>query len=180
MTQTDTEALLEALHGCIVQGQLAGCEIEYWTGGGQPPPYYRSDQFRLHTVDGRDVAELAKPRYDVPAPSPEGGYPVERDVLTALPEHVRAVAQMIVVCGVFTEHFAEEQNPRVADILSTEVIVRVGGHAFSRRYFRRVPEALEPLRTEVERITREVVERGERGVYHQGRLLMALPPGPPT
>lgn len=178
MTDADLDPLVRVLHACLQHGSLEGCEIEYWTGGGQPPPYYRSDQFRLHTVDGREVIELARPRYDIPAPSPEGGYPVERIMLPARPEHVRAVVQMVLQGGVFTEHFPEEVDPGVADILSTEVIVTVAGRAFARRYYRRVPAALDPLRVEVEALVRDLLAAGTRGLYHQGRFIAPLPAGP--
>jgi hypothetical protein len=163
---------LDALSRMSSDGRLSGCVIEYWVGGGQPPPHYRSDQFRLLTADGRDVMEVARPRYDVRVPPDAGpGYAVERARLAASRDDVRAVARAIVACGVFSRHFPEEQNPRVADILSTEVIVTVNSRAFSRRYFRRVPEALGPLRAEVERRVREVDARGQRGLFHQGRPL---------
>ncbi len=177
MSPDDTPALLEALGGCLAQGRLDGCEVEYWTGGGLPPPYYRSDQFRLHAIEGREVVELARPRYDVPAPG--DAYPVERFIMDARPEHVRAVVQMILAGNVFTERHPEEDAARAPDALSTEVIVTVEGVAFERRYGRRVPEAVEPLRVEVERLTRDVIERGAHGIYLAGRLLELVRPALP-
>ena len=45
-------------------GRLDGVTLEYWVGGGLPPPYYRSDQSRLLTSGGRDLLEFARPCHD--------------------------------------------------------------------------------------------------------------------
>ncbi len=161
-----------ALARMASDGRLDGCEIEYWTGGGLPPPHYRSEQFRVHPEGGRDVMEVARPRYDLAPPPDAGpGYPVERRTLDASAEDVRAIARALLDAEVFMRRFPEEDDPHAPDALSTEVIVTVGGRAYQRRYFRRLPEALARARAEVERRVRSVDARGRRGVYHRGQRM---------
>jgi hypothetical protein len=156
------------------QGKLDGVTIEYWVGGGPPPPLYRSDQFRLLTVENRDILEFARPYHD-PATKREGL--VEKFQLPAQPSDVRRLAKLILDTGVFEQRFPEEMDPGRADALITEVIVSIGGREFKRRYFTGSPKPLEPLRVEVERLVQRLVASGQRGVFHQGKPV-ALPQDP--
>jgi len=154
------------------QGRLDGVTIEYWVGGGAPPPFYRSGQFRLITVEKSDVLEFARPYHD-PATKREGL--IEKFQLPAQPSKIRRLAKLILDTGVFTQRFPEENDPGRADILSTEVIVSVGGREFKRRYFTASPKPLEPLRAEVERLVQRLTASGKRGIYFQGKPVASSP-----
>ncbi len=157
------------------QGKLDGVTIEYWVGGGLPPPLYRSDQFRLRTEENRDILELARPFHD-PATRLEGL--VEKFQLAAQPADVRRMAKLILDTGVFDRHFPEEKEAGRADALTTEVIVRLGGREFKRRYFTGSPKPLAPLRTEIQRLIQRLEATGARRVFRQGKPV-TLPHDPP-
>jgi hypothetical protein len=148
------------------QGRLDSVTIEYWVGGGPPPPLYRSDQFRLLSVENRDTIEFARPYHD-PAAKREGL--VERFQLPAQPSEVRGLAKLIIDTGVFERQFPEEKDPGRADALATEVIVTIGGREYKRRYFTGSPKPLEPLRVEVERLVQRLTTSGTRQVLSQGK-----------
>ena len=154
------------------QGRLDGVTIEYWVGGGAPPPFYRSDQFRLLTVEDSDVLEFARPYHD-PADKREGL--IEKFRAPAHPSNVRALAKLILDAGVFTRHYPDENDPGRADILNTEVIVRAGGREYKRRYFTASPKPLEPLRAEVERLVQRLTASGKRGIFFQGKPVASSP-----
>lgn len=157
------------------QGRLNGVTIEYWVGGGPPPPFYRSDQFRLLTVENRDMLEFARPYHD-PTRKLEGL--VEKFQLAAQPSDVRRLAKLIIDTGVFQQQSPEEKDPGRADALTTEVIVSIGSREFKRRYFTGSPKPLEPLRAEVDRLLQRLVASGKREIFHHGKPI-SLPQDPP-
>jgi hypothetical protein len=157
------------------RGRLDSVTIEYWVGGGLPPPLYRSDQFRLLTVDNADILEFARPYRD-PADKREGL--VEKFQLAAQRADVRKLARLILDVGVFSRQFPEEKDPGRADAIATEVIVTAGGREFKRRYFTAAPAPLEPLRLEVERLLQRLVTSGKRQLFYQGQPV-ASPQSPP-
>ncbi len=170
MTTNDESACLDALDRAAVTGELRGLEIEVWHGGGQPPPYYRSDQFRLQTQGGRDIQSFARPLF-YPGHDPETL--VERFRMDAGPDLVRSMAHLIQEGGVFSHRFPEEENPGGADAFSTEVILSFEGSECQRRYFRRVPDAVEPLLDAVRRRIEQLKSGGRRGLFDQGREVAA-------
>lgn len=147
-------------------GRLDGVTIEYWVGGGPPPPLYRSDQFRLLTVENRDTIEFARPYRD---PKAEREGLIEKFQLPAQPSEVRGIAKLILATGAFERQFPEEKDPGRADALATEVIVTTGGREFKRRYFTGSPKPLEPLRAEVERLVQRLTATGTRQILSQGK-----------
>ena len=64
MTDLPLQSMLTKLAEIERSGRLTGLEIEFWSGGGLPPPYYRSEQLRLTTRGGRDIMEFAKLKWD--------------------------------------------------------------------------------------------------------------------
>lgn len=166
MSQPTVDSLIATLEERARTGQLGGIEIEYWVGGGLPPPYYRSEQLRLLTVDGQDTLELAILRFDERYDPPSL---VEKWQLPARPADVREVVRLLLATQVFRARYPEEDDLGVADILSTEIIVTVPPGEHKRRYFRRVPPALEPLRAAVEAFQERLQREGKRGLSHQGR-----------
>lgn len=151
------------------QGKLDGVTIEYWVGGGLPPPFYRSDQFRLVTVARGDILEFTRPYHDPDrTKSSESN---ERFYLVAQPSDVRKLAQLIVDTRAFERRFQEEEDPGRADALTTELIVTVGDHQYKRRYFTGSPKPLEPLRVEVERQIQRLVASGEHELFPKGESI---------
>ncbi len=176
MTTNNETYFLDALKSAETTGNLQGLEIEVWTGGGQPPPYYRSDQFRLLSLSGRDVLQFARPLF---YPSREPATLVEKFVMEAKPDELRTVARLILEGEIFTRSYAEEENPNVADAFSTEVIVTFYGKEYLRRYFRRVPKTVEPLLNEVQRLTAKVKMGGKRTLFDKEKEVPE-PPIPPA
>lgn len=168
MSESDVQYVLAVLSQWETTGTLGGAEMEYWTGGGQPPPYYRSDQFRLHTVDGIEILEFAKVKYDSRY---EPSNLLEKFRLPAQPSDVKTIARLLRDTGVFTSRYPEEDNPGIADVLSTEVIVTAGGCEYKKVYYRVVPSQLAPLRAEVERVIQRLKASGSRELLHQGKRI---------
>ena len=170
--QDSTGGFLARLERSAQTGRLDGLEIEYWVGGGLPPPYYRSDQFRVLTVQGRDTLEFARPLWDDAFKPPQLVEKFQRPATTA---DVRRVARLILDAGVFTEQ--HEEKPRVGDGLSTEVILTAGGTKKQSVYRGNVPPKLRALEADVERLRLTLEREGARSVLHQGTPL--VPPPPP-
>ena len=166
MSDRETESMLTKLRACAQTGALAGLEIEVWTGGGQPPPYRRSDQLRALVADGRDVLEFAHPKHDVSFDPPDL---VERFRLPAKPDDVRRFARLVLDTGVFAR--AQEPDPGGADGLVTEVTVTLEGQRFERRYSGTPPDFLGPLVTATEAWVARLQREGERALLHQGRVV---------
>jgi hypothetical protein len=170
--QDSSGEFLARLERSAQTGRLDGLEIEYWVGGGLPPPHYRSDQFRLLTVQGRDTLEIARPLWDDGFKPPQL---IEKFQRPANMLDVRHIARLILDAGVFTAQ--HEDKPAVGDGLSTEVIVTAGGTKHQRVYRGRVPPKLRALEADVERLRLTLEREGVRSVFHQGKRL--VPPPPP-
>jgi hypothetical protein len=149
-------------------GELNGCAIEYYVGGGQPPPFYRMEQLRLLTVEGRDTIEFATLAYAQHFDPPDL---IVKFQQPATAEQVRRVSQLILKTQVFTQEYPEEQNPGGVDLLSTEIIVSKGDRQATRRYYRGIPQALIPLQQEITTLIGLVKSQGRRTVLHQGKPL---------
>jgi hypothetical protein len=152
-------------------GRLDGLEIEYWQGGGLPPPYYRSDQFRVLTVEGRDTLELARPLWDKAFEPPQLTETFQRP---ATPADVRHIARLILDAGVFRER--HEEKSRIGDGFSTEIIVTAGKTRLKNVYQQSVPPKLRALEAEVERLRLALERDGTRSVFHDGKRLEPPPP----
>jgi len=168
MTPPEVENVSDQLRRCEATGRLDGLEIEYWTGGGLPQPSFRSDQFRLLTVGGVEMLEFDTVAY-APRFTCEGL--ILEFQLPARHEDVRTVARLLRETGVFTARHPEEEDPRTADILRTEVLVKAGGREHKRIYYRRIPEVLQPLRAEVERLAGVAQAQGKLAVWYKGSRL---------
>jgi hypothetical protein len=162
------EKVIAKLAEAQQSGRLDGVTIEYWVGGGLPPPHYRSDQLRLLPEDGGDVVEFAKMRFDDHYDPPSLN---DKWRVPATSAEVRSFARLLQESAALTKHYPEEDNPRIADILSTEVIVSYAGEKIERRYFRKLPDALAPLRAAAEALIERAKRQGSWGLYHQGQRL---------
>lgn len=173
MQELSADQLRARLQTCANTGHLNGLEIEYWVGGGQPPPYYRSDQLRfLPTSDG-ETLELARPLWDTAFDPPQLTEKFERP---AKPVEIQQVARLIVAARVFTERYPEEDKRGASDVLSTEVIITAEGSRLARVYHGSLPAPLRTLGAEIERLRAAVERDGIRTVWHQGRRLESAPP----
>ncbi len=165
MTDLPLQSMLTKLAETERSGRLTGLEIEFWSGGGLPPPYYRSEQLRLTTRGGRDIVEFAKLKWDQSFDPPQLQdkwlYPLQ-------PDQTSTIARLLLGSHAFTQTYPEEQNPNIADILSHEIVLTADGSEVKRRYFRKEPEALGPLRAAVNGLIDLARTQGRYGLYHQG------------
>jgi len=166
MANEQVDALLARLETTERTGRLSGLEIEYWRGGGPPPPLYRSEQLRLMSAGPQDLLEFAVQKWD-PGFTP----PTLHEVWTLplRPAQVIEVTQLLLATNVFTAVYAEEQDPRIADIISYEILVSVSDTRLKRRYYRRVPDALAPLDGVFVGLIDRLKAEGRHGLYHQGK-----------
>lgn len=155
------EALRNRLDRCILAGRLDGLEVEYWIGGGLPPPYYRSDQFRMLTADGRELLELARPVYDE-AFRP---YPIDKRQLPAGRDDVVAIADALK--GLFADPPEPPELP--ADALRAEVLVTEGDLQTTLVLPVPVPPSAQPLHDAVAQRLARVEATGQRSLCHQGK-----------
>ena len=170
MVQLDTAFILAQLANCEKTGRLGGLEIEFWTGGGQPPPYYRSDQFRLLTSDGNDLLQFTTIKWDKRYDPPDLH---EKFLLQAVPSDIESVARLLRETGVFVKRFPEEEKPGIADVLSTEIIVSAAGRQEKRVYYLGLPDKLVPLREQIEKLIELTKSKGKKEVYHQGKPVLS-------
>jgi hypothetical protein len=163
---SDDKLILEQLAHVEHSGSLKGMTIEIWSGGGQPPPYYKSDQLRLMPSNGQDFIEFASLRFDSHFDPPSVQ---DKWTLPADPARVREAAHLILSLKMFESVFPEERNPGLADILSYEFLFSLGKVQVSRRYYRKMPELLEPLQSFAAQLTKAVRTSGRPTVFHNGR-----------
>jgi hypothetical protein len=166
MSQPEGENILAKLKQSEATGRLDGLEVEYWTGGGQPPPFYRSEQFRLMTVEGKDIAQCATVAY-APAFQPN-------DLMIKIQAPVQAadvknVARLLRESKIFAETPPAEKPPK--DAISTEVILKVGQRSDKRVFYRQLPQTLAPLKAEVERLVTAVKAQAKHTLWHQGKQI---------
>jgi hypothetical protein len=165
MSPNDLETLVTRLQRLETTGRLDGMEIEYWVGGGHPPPSYRSEQFRWLTWEGRDTLEFATIAYA----------PVYEQPLTlkwqwpASPADVQAAARLLRETRVWAAEYTEEAKPPTADVIRTEVVVTRAGQEHKKVYYQRIPAELQSLQSEVKRLIDLVRAKSRAGVFLQGK-----------
>lgn len=166
MTKSTAELILERLANSERTGRLDGLEIEFWKGGGLPPPNYKSDQLRLMTAGGREVIEFASLRWDSRFDPPSVQ---DKWILAVDPADVSEVARLLQSTQVFTGKYAEEVKPGIADIFSYEILVTADGRQEKRTYYRKLPEQLAPLQTAFDKLIELAKAQGRKALYHQGK-----------
>lgn len=147
-------------------GKLNGAEIEYYVGGGLPPPATRNDQLRLFTREGREVVEFARSNFKRTEFNP---YALDIYQLPAEPADVRTIARLIRATNAFTTHFPEETVSGSADMLHTDVVVTDDGDTATRTYYGHVPQVFAPLEKEVEAMIERLKAKGKYGLYADER-----------
>jgi hypothetical protein len=153
----------EALLTIEYTGALTnGVEIEFYVGGGLPPPYHRSEQFRLILHDGRTVFRFVTPDYTAAV---KQGEPYPRHVyqILATPEEVMALAKLVRRSGAFTNPAPAAEN-LAADSLRTELIVVVKGKSYLRLYSGAEPAGLAALQKMVRQLIARLRDDGEHWI----------------
>ena len=145
---------------------LGGLSLELWRGGGQPPPYYKSDQLRFLPVGGRDVIEFASLRFDSHY---DPASVQDKWTITAAAADLQEAARLLLTLRVFETQFPEERSPGVADAISYEIIASAEGVEVQRRYYRKWPDTLAPLQAFIDRVTALAKASGPPALFHQGR-----------
>ena len=159
LTQEET-ALVGRLEAAEKTGQLQDLEIEYWIGGGAPPPYSRSDQLRFMVAQGSAWLELNKQTFDEKHP----GVVLIEYRLPLGASDVRAVATLLRETALFRSRFPEEEKPNVADILRTEVTLSSadGKKSLKRTYYQTMPGALATVREHMAALSERLVKEGTK------------------
>jgi len=156
----DEAALIQRLQKVESTGQLEDMEIEYWIGGGLPPPYYRSDQLRFLVLEGRPTIVL-----NVATRDPER--PEVATVQFRAPlgsDELQNVARLLRETGVFPERKRKEETAAPADVLRTEIALLSEDRTkeVKKTFYGAAPKGLEPLLAEIRRITDRVRREGIR------------------
>jgi len=140
----DSTAALAAITRAEASGKLDGLEIEHYVAGGLPPPYYRSEQFRLFVDHGRDT--LAFVVHDVTAKVKQGEqFPRHVYKLPASPSDVKTIARLVRESGAF-KGAPPAEGERPHDSMRTELVAILGGKEAKRVYAGAEPAELAKLR----------------------------------
>lgn len=166
MTDSHEKIILADLLAAERTGRLDRLEIEFWKGGGLPPPYYRSDQLRLMTVGGQEVVEFAALKWDKSYDPPNLQ---EKWTLPLQPARTAEVARLLLAANVLTVSYPEEQDPRTADIFSYEILMTAGHTQVKRKYYRRLPDQMAELQTALAGLIDLLKAQGRHDIYHQGK-----------
>lgn len=149
-------AVTAALTRMEATGKLEGVEFEHYVGGGLPPPYYVSDQFRLLTRDGRDTIQFAAPNYKS-KPDKDEAYPSDVYTLPAQPDDVKTLARILREGRAF-EGATMASAP--ADGVRTELLLTVAGKQHKATYWG-FPPTLTPLGDVVKSLIARVKSHGK-------------------
>ena len=167
MNETTTY-LAERLAAVAATGRLDGLTLEYWKGGGLPPPLYRSEQLRVMMAGGREVVEFANMFFDKNY-KPDTLH--EKWTVAATPEELRALARAMLDVHVLDGDFAESVNPGVADAFSYEIIVTANGREDKRVFYKSLPSSLVNLGRLFDAMIARAKAQSPRTVFHQGRQI---------
>ena len=153
----DAQAALAALKKAEATGKLDGLEIEHYIGGGMPPPYYRSEQFRLYGDAGRDTLAFVTPDYTANVGQGEA-YPRSAYRIASTPAEVTTIARLVRESGAFDMAPPSDAGP--ADAFRTEVVVMLGGKEVKRVYPGAAPPELAKLREAINKVIEHIKANG--------------------
>jgi len=165
MAKTTTEFMREKLEGIQRTGRLAGLEIEYWKGGGLPPPHYVSEQLRLMSVDGQQSIVFSTVKFDSKFDPPDLH---EKWTLNLSASDARAVANNLLTSHLLSKTYNEEKDPGVADAFSYEILLTAEQQE-KRTYYLHVPSELRALQAVFDRLAGIARASGRHGIFHQGK-----------
>lgn len=161
-------SIIPKMKSAAKDGRLDGMQIEYWVGGGQPPPYYRSEQFRLLSQGEEVQMEFAVLRFH---PKLIPNEVTEKYTLRGIAEDVRGIARMLLDLRVFEIHFPEENDPSIGGVISHEIAVAAGKVEMKRTYYRTMPLDLTPLEKLLQKMIAKTREKGLHSWHHQGHAI---------
>jgi hypothetical protein len=153
-------------------GSVGANQLEYYVGGGQPPPYYRSDQFRAYRLGSQEILELSQVVWDQRY-TPSELHRIYR--LPAQPGEIREIVRLIIDARVFENVYPEETDRGVADVLRHEILVVAPGLTHQRTYYQTVPTALVPLRDRIQQHIARLTREGALSYTHQGNPIQYQP-----
>lgn len=168
MAANNLENVDSILHALETSGSMGDVIIEYWFGGGQPPPFYRSDQVRLCRGVHGDFVQFATVAY---APYFDPANLVVRFQVSASSNVVRTIARLMRESHAFDQSHPEEGGAKATDVLSTELIVSQGDRRAEKRFYRDVPDSLQTLESAFRSLMADAVNRGSAKVFHEGEEL---------
>lgn len=139
--------------------------IEYWIGGGQPPPYYRSEQLLFKTTGDRDIVELAILRYH---PRLTPAEVTQVDSTNCHYEVVKAMAATLLATHLEDTTFAEEADPQVGSVISHEINIQIGEVKLQKKFYRQLPAEFDTFKDLVDQIKFKTIGDGKRTWRHKG------------
>ena len=166
MNTTDEKRIRQAVAHAAETGQLAGLMVEFWRGGGLPPPLYRSEQLRLLTQDGADTAVFANLVFDERFNPPDVH---EKWTVRVTADDIHEVARLLKETSVLEDAYAGQPAPAVADGTTTELIVSLGEPQILRKFGPKLPEHLAKLEEVFQRLIATAKEKSPKVLYHEGK-----------
>jgi hypothetical protein len=149
------------LRAVEASGRTDGREIEYFVGGGGPPPLYQLDQLRVMTREGRDVIEFGEPNYKHKLAE---GNRVPNDIYTlpATSDDVQLMARLFRAAFQALAPILPPVPERHA--VRTELVVRAKGKEVVRVYAGGEPSDLASLRSVAEGLIARAKAQGAHQV----------------
>lgn len=162
---TDHDIIIEKLTAAAQTGRCDGLTIEYWIGGGQPPPYYRSEQFRIKGLGDRIKIELATMRFQNRFTPPEV---LEIYSVLSDGDELKQLATELLATQFHEAEFIEEADPQIGGVISHEISIHFEKHKLTKRYFRQLPAAFATFEELSKTLKKQLTKSGKRTWTHKG------------
>ena len=162
---TDSDIIAEKLALAATTGRADGLTIEYWIGGGQPPPYYRSEQLLVTSHDDRLTITQAVMRFP---PRLAPAEVLEIRTLTSDDEELRRLAEELISTQFDVAVFEEESDPPIGRVISHQISVRFKNAELRKTSYRHLPAQLGAFEKLAKQITANVKDQGKRTWRHKG------------
>src|SRR5271165_951616 len=134
MASSTSDLMGGRLAHSVATGRLDGLEIEFWKGGGLPPPHYLSDQLRLMTQGDTEVVEFASLKWDDHFDPPNVQ---EKWIATVRSRDVHDIAQLMESTNFLHTAYSEETKPNIADCFSYEILLTYQGRQEKKKYYQK-------------------------------------------
>ena len=162
---TDHDIIADKLALAAKTGRADGLTIEYWIGGGQPPPYYRSEQLLVTSHDDRLTIDLAIMRFH-PRLTPQEVLEVRTQ--TSYDEELKQLATELLATQFDVTVFEEESDPRIGSVISHQISVRFKKSELRKNYYRHLPAQFSAFEELSGKLTANAKEKGKRTWRHKG------------
>lgn len=164
----DGAMLARELARCEQTGAIGHVTIEYWVGGGLPPPNYRSEQLRMFATTTGTVLEFAKVIWDKNYDPPNLH---QKWTIPATPEDVRQLAHLLSTSGLLTIAANPPRPTDRPDAIAREFIVGVKDTTEMTVRFEQPAEVPQALLQHVEGLVKRVQASAQPVLFHQGKPL---------